>query len=348
MISFRPALAGCFAGILLCSLAGAQHESSSQASESLATFAGQAIYEDQLSEGAKLQLQRMMEQVYAVKRRALQSVLNQKLVEAEAQKRGMSAEELLKTEVDSKIGDPADEEVSAAFRSRQDLKNLTLEDVREPLRQQLKSEAIQKARLSYMQGLMQRAVEDREVVLLLRPGKVEVPTDPARLKGDPKAPVTIVEFSDFSCPSCRQAEAILKELLDRYPGRVRLGFRDFPLAQIHPQAELAAEASRCAAEQGKFWEYHDLLFANPDRQGRGDLIAHARTLKLDENRFNGCLSSGRYKPQILRDIDMAIASGVSGAPGFVINGSFLEGAQPAEVFEKIIDQELAAAAKPAQ
>jgi protein-disulfide isomerase len=103
---------------------------------------------------------------------------------------------------------------------------------------------------------------------------------------------------------------------------------------------LAAEASRCAGEQGKFWEYHDLLFANPDRLNRDGLVEHARDLKLDEKQFDSCLSSGKYKAEIEEDLQEGIRAGVSGTPGFFINGSFLSGIQPEAAFEGMIQAEM--------
>jgi len=187
---------------------------------------------------------------------------------------------------------------------------------------------------------MQQAVSDGQLVVLLKPPKIEIPFDPARLRGDPKAPVTIVEFADFDCLYCRKAEATLKDILAKYPTQVKVGYRDFPLSRMHPQAELAAEASRCAGEQGKYWDYHDLLFAEPGKEGRDAMIEHAHTLKLDEKQFDGCLSSGRYESQIERDVQLGMRVGVGATPTFFVNGAFLDGAQPAATFEKIIDAEL--------
>jgi protein-disulfide isomerase len=343
----RPLLLGCLAAVLFSPCAGAQNAASSQAtassnsSEAYAIFDGQPIYEDQLPASEQAQLQRMMLQVFAVRHRALQEVLDQKLVEAEAKKKGVTVDDLAKSEVDSKVPDPTDDEVSAYYQAHQGQINQPFDQVKDKIRQGLKDQAIQKARAVYLQGLMEQAVNDGELVLLLRPPKAPVTPDPGRLRGDPKAPVTIVEFADFSCPYCRKVEPTLSELLAKYPGKVNLGFRDFPLRQIHPQAQLAAEASRCAGEQGKYWEYHDLLFANPDKQGRDDLMADAVTLKMDDKQFDACLSSGRYKPQIEEDIQIGTRVGIVDTPGFFINGTFLNGAQPAEAFEKIIDQELA-------
>jgi protein-disulfide isomerase/tetratricopeptide (TPR) repeat protein len=177
---------------------------------------------------------------------------------------------------------------------------------------------------------------------LPRPQRVEVAYDPARLRGSATAPVIIVEFSDFQCPFCRQVQQTLKNLLAKYQGQVSLAYRDFPLREIHPQAQLAAEASRCAGEQGKFWEYHDLLLAHPDKLNREGLVEHARNLKLDEKKFDSCLSSAKYKAKIEEDLQEGIRAGVNGTPGFFINGIFLMGAKAQAAFERLIETELSA------
>ncbi len=161
------------------------------------------------------------------------------------------------------------------------------------------------------------------------------------LRGSPKATVVIVEFSDFQCPFCRQVQPTLKNLLAKYEGRVSLAYRDFPLREIHPQAQSAAEAARCAGEQGQFWPYHDLLFAHPEKLNREGLVEHARSLKLDEKQFDSCLSSGKFKAQIEEDLQQGLRAGVNGTPGFFINGISLSGAQPQAIFDRFIQIELA-------
>jgi protein-disulfide isomerase len=338
----------CFACAFLSFLAAqtkstAPPPTSSEDSEPMAIFAGQPIYENQLPAAEQVQLRKMAEQVYSVQRRALESVLDQKLVEAEAKKKGVTVAALLKAEADSKVADPTDAQVSAYYQANQGQMKQPFEEMKEKIRQGLKDQGIQKARTTYVVGLMQQAANDGMLSVLLRPPPVaDMTPDPARMRGDSQAPVTILEFSDFSCPFCKKAEATLSELLAKYPGKVKVGYRDFPLRQIHPQAQLAAEASRCAGELGKYWEYHDLLFANPDKQGHDDLIEDARKLKLDDKQFDTCLTSGRYKPQIDQDVRLGTLGGVVATPGFFVNGTFVNGAQPAAVFEKIIDQKLAA------
>jgi protein-disulfide isomerase len=333
-------LACCLVAVLVAPFAAAQEKNPppAQQPQPVAVLGGEPIYESQFPPAEQAQLRRMMQQVFGVKRRALQTVLEQKLVEAEAKKKGVSPEELLKTEVDSKVADPSEEQVSAYYQAHQGQINQPYDDAKAKLREGLKTQEILKARQLYVLGLMQVAVNNGELVMMLRPPVVEVSPDPARLRGNPKAPVTIVEFSDFSCPFCRKSEAILTELLAKYPDQVKIGYRDFPLRQLHPQAQLAAEASRCAGEQGKYWEYHDVLFANGEKPSRDDLLADARTLKLDEQQFDACLSSGRFKPQIEQDIQLGTRLGVTSTPAFFVNGVFVDGAQPLEVFEKMVKE----------
>jgi protein-disulfide isomerase len=181
---------------------------------------------------------------------------------------------------------------------------------------------------------------DGNVAVLLSPPRVEVAYDPKRLRGNPKAPVMIVEFSDYECPYCHQAEPTVKNLLARYGDKVSFSYRDFPLTSIHGQAMIAAEASRCAEEQGKFWEYHDQLFT-ATKLDKDALVEYARGLKLDDKQFDSCLTSEKYKAEIEKDEEEGRKAGVNGTPGFFINGIEVSGAKPGDAFAQIIDDELA-------
>jgi protein-disulfide isomerase len=116
---------------------------------------------------------------------------------------------------------------------------------------------------------------------------------------------------------------------------------DFPLREIHPQAQAAAEAARCAGEQGKFWEYHDALYADQSKLDGPELLTRAQMLNLDGKSFQSCLDSGKFKSKVEADREQGNKIGVSGTPGFFVNGVFLSGAQPRAEFEKIIDTQLA-------
>jgi protein-disulfide isomerase len=135
-------------------------------------------------------------------------------------------------------------------------------------------------------------------------------------------------------------QATLAQLLERYPGKVKLVYRDLPLDSLHPEARRAAEAARCARDQGKFWEYHDLLFAGPPRAAPGDLERYAGQVGLDLAAFGGCVSGGAHRAAVQQDLDEAARLGLSGTPAFFINGRPLTGAQPLEVFVRIVEEEL--------
>ena len=303
----------------------------------VATVAGRPIPEEELLEtlGPQQSMQLRMQE-YEAKSKALDSLIRLKVVQAEAKKRGISAEQLIEREVESRVADPTDGEVEAYFWG-QNRAGANFEDVKEQYRASLKQLKLQKARQVYADSL--RAKMD--VVVLLRPPSVTVAYDPARVKGDPKAPITIVEFSDFQCPFCKKSESTLHELLTKYSGRVKLAYLDFPLREIHPQAQSAAEAARCAGEQGKFWEYHDALYAEQSKMDGAALLTRARALNLDEKTFQSCLNSGKFKSKIEADLEQGSKVGVAGTPGFFVNGVFLSGARATADFEKIIDSQLA-------
>jgi protein-disulfide isomerase len=158
-------------------------------------------------------------------------------------------------------------------------------------------------------------------------------------KGPDTAPVTIVEFSDFQCPFCARATSTLKQIEDTYKGRVRILWKHLPLS-IHNNAVGAALAAEVAGNQGKFWEYHDRLFANQARLGPDDLKQYAKDLRLDMSRFETDMLNLDEKKKIEADVAEAGTLGITATPGFFINGRFILGAQPFESFSRIIDEEL--------
>lgn len=157
--------------------------------------------------------------------------------------------------------------------------------------------------------------------------------------GNSDAPVTIVEFFDYQCPFCLRANPALDEAIKKHPGKIHLVLKNLPLA-IHPDSLLAHEAALAAAEQGHFWEMHDLLFANPKKVKLPDLIGYARQLHLDVPRFQQRLESGFFKPAIDQDKALASALGITGTPSYFINGQTLSGALSAERFGQAIDDAL--------
>lgn len=172
---------------------------------------------------------------------------------------------------------------------------------------------------------------------------MEALIDDDAFKGDPDAPITIVEFSDFQCPFCsRFYENTLPELKKEYidTGKVKIVYRDFPLS-FHPEAQGGAEAAECANDQGKFWEMHDKIFENQAIMGTSSYKAWAEELGLDTEQFNSCLDNGDKTAEVRADFAAGQAAGVSGTPTFFINGQKIVGAQPFSVFKQAIDAELA-------
>jgi protein-disulfide isomerase len=163
--------------------------------------------------------------------------------------------------------------------------------------------------------------------------------------GPADAKVTIVEFSDFQCPFCERFFKLTYPLIkQKYGDKVRFVYRNFPLTQIHPQAEQSALAAECANEQGKFWDYHDELFSNQQDLSRDALIKYAQNAKVSNiSQFTTCFDSKKYQDQVNKDLNDGLGYYVNGTPTFFINGKILVGAQPYEVFEKAIDQELSSA-----
>ena len=313
-------------------------ESAKPVAAELATVEDQKITEDDLAPLVAGQLRPLRDQEYQIKKKALDNLVNQKLLEAEAKKKGLTTEKLLEQEADAKVPEPTETELQALYIVQKDQLGKPFDEIKPQLQRLLKQAKIQRARQDYSAHLREQA----KVSILLRPQPTEIGFDPARVRGNAKAKVMIVEFSDFQCPYCGQVEATLKSVLAKHEGTVALAFRDMPIAQIHPQAEQAAEAARCAGEQSKFWEYHDLLFADQSKLDKTGLVDKARSLKLDEKQFETCLSNERYKTQIQKDSQDGMRAGVSGTPGFFINGYFLNGAQPETAFERVIQEQLAA------
>ena len=304
----------------------------------LATVDGQAITEDDLAPYVAGQLRPLREQEYQIKKKALDVLIGQRLVEAEAKKKGLTTEKYLEQEVDTKVPEPTDAEINAIYLVQREQIGRPLDEVKGQLQQSLKKAKIAQARQDYSAKLREQA----KITVLLTPPRTQVGFDPARVRGNPKAKVMIVEFSDFQCPFCGQVQSTLRNVLAKHEDTVALAFRDMPVSQIHPLAMGAAQAARCAGEQGKFWEYHDLLFADQGGLDKPGLTSKAQKLQLDQKQFDACLIAEKYRTQIQQDGQEGVRAGVSGTPGFFINGVFISGAQPEATFEKLIQEQLMA------
>ncbi|HEX9664556.1 MAG TPA: thioredoxin domain-containing protein [Patescibacteria group bacterium] len=164
-------------------------------------------------------------------------------------------------------------------------------------------------------------------------------TDQDHTIGPADAKVTIVEFSDFECPFCGRSYPVVKQILTDYQDQVRFVYKHYPLG-FHPLAQPAAEASECAGEQGKFWEYHDQIFENQSLMTSENLRQWAKDLGLNSSQFNRCLDLATYADKVKADLALGNANDVSGTPAFFINNMLVAGSYPYEAMKQVIDQEL--------
>ena len=173
-------------------------------------------------------------------------------------------------------------------------------------------------------------------------GRVHVDLTDAPILGNPDAPVTLVEFTDFQCPFCARANTTIHQLLEKNPDKVRIVFRHYPLP-FHQNAKLAHQAAEAAKIQGKFWEYYDSLFGDQSKLDRDSLIERAKTLGLDVDKFTADMDSEAVAKKVEDDVKAGGEAGVRGTPHFFFNGSILSGAQPIEAFQAALDKEANAA-----
>jgi protein-disulfide isomerase len=217
----------------------------------------------------------------------------------------------------------------------------------------LKQYLEQKAEIEYVEELFTKAVKAGLIIPYLEPPRdflVKVPVETAFLRGNKKARIMFLEFSDYQCPFCSRVQPTITILRNHYENKVVFGYRHSPLP-FHREADEAAIAAECARDQGKFVEYHNLLFENPTSQFNTNLKQFAKQLQLkNQGKFEECLDKEVYRPRLERDIEVATLAGIRGTPGFVIglynaatgivSGEIISGAQPQAVFVDAIEKYL--------
>ncbi|MBF0614623.1 MAG: DsbA family protein [Magnetococcales bacterium] len=234
-----------------------------------------------------------------------------------------------------KVPEPTAAEVKAFIEKNKDQLPNNGEGLDEQIKEHLSDEARKDAEGKVLAKLLQQYAPE----ILLKAPRFTVTGPEDLAKGESKAPVTIVEFSDFECPYCRRAQAVLKKVQEAYGNKVRFVFRHYPLP-FHTKAPKASEAAQCAADQGKFWPMHDLLFEDKSGLEVADLKKAAKTVGLDQAAFDACLDSGKHGARVTADLTEGKKLGVTGTPTFFINGVRVVGAQPFEKFKSVIDDEL--------
>jgi len=268
----------------------------------------------------------------------LNGMITDRVLRMESEARGVTVDDLLASEVESGVLEPSESEIQNVYQANlQQLINLPRAEGLARVRQFLVQQSYDVALVDYVEGLRETfGVESR-----FGPYRVDVETAGYPSRGPEDAPVVMVEFSDFECPYCRQTLPVLEAIEDAYAGQIRFVYRQFPLTDIHPRAQKAAEASLCADDQGEFWAMHDLLFAEPIELEVASLKIKAEALGLDRQAFDACLDSGKYSERVAGEIREGFSLGINGTPTVIINGRPLTGAQPYEAYATVIEEELA-------
>ncbi len=310
-------------------------EEQADAGKAMARVDGVAISEDEILELAAAEILKLNRQRHQVLESIVNAKVRERLLELGAQKVGVTTDNFILNEVHAKTSAVDAAEVNAFYEARKARIRQPLEQAEPQIREFLAMEA-----------LIARLETEHEIDYLLQPFRVEVEaTGPA--KGPADAPITIVEFSDFQCPYCSRVNPSLQKVRESYGEKVRIVFRQFPLA-IHADAPKASEASLCAAEQdeGLFWKLHDAMFADQHNLNVASLKEKATAIEgLDSTAFAECLGSDRFAQQVADDLKAGTRAGVTGTPAFFVNGRFISGAAAFESFAKIIDDELQRAGK---
>lgn len=318
--------------------AGSGSDPAAGGTGAVAVVAGQEITWEELDRKAAGRLIRLRSQAYDTRRQVLDQMIDERLVEAEAKSRGITAEALLKSDVSDKVTEPTEQEAREFWEANPRKGGGDFEQMKGKVIEFLKKKKEGEVRQAFFQSLRTKA----NVEVRLEPLRFDVTVDaddPRKGKAD--APIQIVEFSDFQCPYCSRVLDTMKKVEETYGDKVSIVFRDYPLP-MHPEAPKAGEAGQCANDQGKFWEMHDKMFANQHGLKDADLKKYAADLSLDTAAFDTCLDSGKYKDEVQGDKLAGDGVGVSGTPAFFINGRFLNGAVPFEQFKDAIDAELKA------
>jgi protein-disulfide isomerase len=307
----------------------------------LATLNGEPITSGDVEDALAPYIFTVQEQVYELRKQSLDGRVNDILLDQEAKKRSTTAQDLYRQEVGAKTKPPTDADAEKFYNENKEKLKGTYDELKVQILQYLQSKAYEKAENEFATALRKTATMET----YLRPPEppvVKIAIDDQPMKGNPNAPVTIVEFTDYQCPSCGRTQPILEEVIKEYGDKVRLVARDFPL-DMHQNAEKAAEAAEAAREQGKYWEYTAVLFKNQEALEVPKLKTYATQIGLDRAKFDQALDSGKFYDKVQRDLREGEKLGVGATPTIFVNGKRLRDKTP-ESLKAAIDAALKATA----
>ena len=283
-----------------------------------ATVNSKRVTSGDVEEALKPLIFGVQEQVYNLRKQSLDMKINDVLLEEEAKKRNVAAPALFDVEVRARVKPVTEEDARKLYEERKASMQGSFDALRPQIIQYLENRAQSKAAEEYAEQLRKGAAVQ---VFLKQPDPpvFEIAIDDRPWKGGASAPVTIVEFTDYECPSCGATQPVLEDVAKEFGDKVKLVVRNFPLAQ-HTHAFKAAEASEAAREQGKYWEYAALLFTNQKSLEVDKLKEYATQLGLDRKKFDAALDSGRFSSKVKRDMADGDKIGVDSTPSVFING----------------------------
>jgi len=302
----------------------------------VATVNGRPITLKEVDESLSAQVYPLQQQLYAIRKAALENLITAKILQSEAAARGISIEELRRQLTLGEINVARAQIDEAYTQNKSFFASMSPDEARERLRLDLENQARMKHYRTGLEALRKKwsvelSFNAPQFVLELDDGVSPV-------KGSAKPAVTIVEFSDFECPFCSEVQGTLKQVMQTYGKDVRLVFKHLPL-EGHRNSLPAARAAYCAAEQDRFWQFHDALFAS--RNLSPALFEQvANDLGLGVPKFRACLESEQSRTAIVKDIETARLFRIESTPSFIVNGKLINGALSFADFQKIIEREL--------
>lgn len=310
-----------------------------QLTDKVAAIDGERVTLSELEEFTAAALEGLERQRQKILEQGLGQLVDQRLLELEAKRRGIGFEELLEVEVAAAGGPVTEAEIDSWYEANKARVRQPKEAVATQIRAYLEHQRVQGAR----DGLVARLRGSHRVEIFLEPLRFELDLATAHRKGAASAPVTVALFSDFQCPACKRVNPILEEILGAYGDKVQLAFRQYPLVSIHPQAHKAAEAALCAGDQDKFWPMHDALFARQRELEPAQLKQRAAELGLDAQRFETCLDGGAHAQTVARDMAAGRDLGLASTPSLFVNGrpvDLTQGGSPEDLLKALVDDEL--------
>lgn len=270
--------------------------------------------------------------LYEAEKKAANELVDDYLLSREAKRLGISVDELLKKRVDGSVAEPSEEALRVYYEGIGTEE--AFEAVRPKILEAIRQRRTNKAKAQYIQSLREKA----KIELRVAPPRVHISLQNIPTRGNPSSTVKVVEYADYECPYCQQIHPVVSKLEKDFEGKILFAFKDVPLP-MHPNAPKAAEASHCAADQGKYWEYHDVLLSTKLLDS-GSLKDHARKLSLDTVAFGKCLESNAKSALVQAQLAEAQGFGIPGTPAFFVNGRLVGGAADYNALKQVIEEEL--------